>query len=148
MTTALAALRRTAALAVLAWAALTLVERLSGPTVGANIGAGLAAMLVAAVTALVWGVVDGLRAGAAGPVIMRWGVVAVLAVPVFTAAGQLGAPTAFDWGLWATETVVGGWFWAVLVAVPALVGAAVGVGLSGRRTPTPTPTTSPRHRPA
>ncbi|GIL34786.1 hypothetical protein [Phycicoccus sp. DTK01] len=146
MTTALAALPRTAALAVLAWAALTLVERLSGPTVGANIGAGLAAMLAVAVAALVWGTVDGLRARAAGPVLARWGVVAVLAVPVFTAAGQLGAPTAFDWGLWATETVVGGWFWAVLVAVPALTGAAAGSALSGRRTPT-APTT-PRHRPA
>ncbi|QKE83241.1 hypothetical protein [Arthrobacter sp. NEB 688] len=146
MTSALAALPRTAALAVIAWAALTLVERVSGPTVGANIGAGLAAMLAVALASLLWGAVDGLRSGAAGPVLLRWGVVAVLAVPVFTAASQLGAPTAFDWGLWATETVFGGWFWGVLVAAPALTGAAVGAALSGRRTPTTT--TTPRHRPA
>ncbi len=85
------------------------------------------------------GALDGVRAPRVQPVVLRWGAVALLAAPLFTAGSQLGAPVPFDWGLWATESVTMGWFWAVLVAAPAAVGigAALGVRRGGSVHPAP-----------
>lgn len=128
-----AVLVRIVALAALAWATLTAVDRASGPVVGANIGAGLAAMAAVLLAAGAWGMVDGVRAKALAPVVVRWAAVAVLAAPTFTASSQLGAPAPFDWGLWAMESLTMGWFWAAIVAAPAAVGVALGTAFTSWR---------------
>ena len=97
--------------------------------VGANIGAGLLGFIALILVSLVWSFVDGRRSGRRGQTLGRWLVVGVV-------IGVLSAFQAqsFAWGEHGIDTAVllsdlSGLapFTFGLVAVPALIGALVGV---------------------
>ncbi len=130
---ALPVLVRSVAVLVAAWGTLTLVDRLSGPVVGANIGAGLAGLAAVVVVSLVWAGLDGVRAQQLRPVLVRWTAVTVVGTLGLTALSQLGAPGGFDVGLFLLELVFSSWFVLLLVAVPSFAAAAVSHALRGTR---------------
>lgn len=92
----------------------------------ANIGAGLFAFTVAVVISGVWGFLDGRRSHASGPIFVRWVVVAVLVVLGLLVLSVLRDGTE---GTPVAESVSLALFFLGLVAVPALVGVALGAAL-------------------
>lgn len=105
---------------------IPLVGWVVGATTGghdANIGAGLLAFAAAIAVSGIWGFLDGRQAGSLGGMLLRWALVAVLAVlgliaySVIRNAGG-GVPTASSIDL--------AFFFLGLIAVPAFIGVAIG----------------------
>lgn len=92
----------------------------------ANIGAGLFAFAVAIVVAGIWGLVDGRRARSPGPLLLRWVLVAVLAV---LAPMVLSVVRNSTEGVTVAESAFLALFFLGLIAAPALVGVAIGSAL-------------------
>ncbi len=113
-------------------------------TVGANIGLGLLVFLVLGVVAGALGLLDGRRHAIRGVLVM-WLVVSAV-VGLFAAASvSVGAwllGGGFTMSVLASDLVLLAPFMACLVAVPALIGAALGEATSaGRVARAPRPTT-------
>ena len=115
------------------WAAIYAVMASNASTGGgANIGAGLLAFALTAGASGVWGFLDGRRMGIDRLAVI-WAVTGVLMgvmVTVFIAVADGG----LSWRVLAADMLFLVPFIAMLMAGPAVLGGAVGVRTSGRRT--------------
>lgn len=129
---------RAAALLALCWGTFTLVDLASGEVVGANIGAGLAGFAALVLGAGFAGAVDGRYRPPLRRVVATWAAVAVLASLGLAVFPQLGPGPSVDVSVYLTDLLTLGWYTALLVLVPAVMGAALGDATRPTRSTGPT----------
>ena len=133
MRTLVAVTVRTATVVAAGLLTMLLVDRLTGPTVGADIGSGLLAFTVGAALVTVWAFRDGLRAPALARPLVHWLLTAILVALAMGAITRVQAGEPLDLAVLLTELLTVGWFVVALVAVAAAVGAAAGQAARGVR---------------
>lgn len=97
---------------------------------GANIGAGILAFLVVAGAALLWGWRDGRHGISLAHALLVWILAGVVVGVAAAFLAQLRGPDGLDWSVWWSDVLTMVPFYGLLVAVPALLGAALGGRLS------------------
>ena len=92
MRTLVAVTVRTATVVAAGLLTMLLVDRLTGPTVGADIGSGLLAFTVGAALVTVWAFRDGLRAPALARPLVHWLLTAILVALAMGTPAEAAAP--------------------------------------------------------